>query len=70
MENVLLALELVKSYHKSTILARSAIQIDISKAFDTVQWPFLLSTLAVLGIHKFILWVEKCVFSWFLLGAS
>ena len=37
MENVLLASELVKSYHKSTVSARSAIQIDISKAFDTVQ---------------------------------
>lgn len=62
MENVLLASELVKSYHKSTVSARSAIQIDISKTFDTVQWPFLLSTLAALGIpKKFILWIEKCV---------
>ena len=62
MENVLLASELVKSYHKSTVSAISAIQIDISKAFDTVQWSFLLSTLAALGIpKKFILWVEKCV---------
>ena len=62
MENVLLASELVKSYHKSTVSARSAIQIDISKAFNTVQWPFLLSTLAALGIpENFILWVEKCV---------
>ncbi|XP_022566691.2 uncharacterized protein LOC111210528 [Brassica napus] len=42
MENVLLASELVKSYHKSSVSARCALKINISKAFDTVQWPFLL----------------------------
>lgn len=40
MENVLLASELVKNYHKSTISPRCAIKIDISKAFDSVHWPF------------------------------
>lgn len=37
MENVLLASELVKSYHKESVSARCAVKIDISKAFDTVQ---------------------------------
>ncbi|XP_010501806.1 PREDICTED: uncharacterized protein LOC104779111 [Camelina sativa] len=43
MENVLLASEIVANYHKDTVSPRSAIKIDISKAFDSVQWPFLLS---------------------------
>lgn len=34
LENVLLATELVKDYHKLSVSARSAIKLDISKAFD------------------------------------
>lgn len=40
MENVLLASELVKDYHKDTTSPRCAMKIDISKAFDSVQWSF------------------------------
>ena len=62
MENVLLASELVKSYHKLSISARCALKIDISKAFDSVQWPFLLSVLEAMGLpEKFIIWIKKCI---------
>ena len=62
MENFLLASELVKSYHKNTASARCALKIDISKAFDTVQWPFFLSTLTALGFPtEYIVWIEKCI---------
>lgn len=40
IENLLLATELVKDYHRDTMSARCAIKIDISKAFDSVQWSF------------------------------
>lgn len=62
MENALLASELAKSYHKSTVSPSSAIQIDISKAFDTVQRSFLPSTLAVLGIPENFIYGLKNVF--------
>ena len=62
MENVLLASELVKSYHKPSVSARCAVKIDISKAFDSVQWPFLLSVLEAMNLpEKFILWIKKCI---------
>ena len=62
MENVLLASELVKSYHKPSISARCALKIDISKAFDSVQCPFLLSVLEAMGLpEKFIIWIKKCI---------
>ncbi|XP_013632736.1 PREDICTED: uncharacterized protein LOC106338262 [Brassica oleracea var. oleracea] len=48
IENLLLATELVKDYHKESISRRCAIKIDISKAFDSVQWTFLFSTLKAL----------------------
>lgn len=50
MENVLLATELVKDYHRDDISPRCALQIDISKAFDYVQWSFFLNILKALGL--------------------
>lgn len=62
MENLLLATELVKDYHKSEISPRCAMKIDISKAFDSVQWPFLLATLEALGFPaKYIHWIRLCI---------
>lgn len=62
MENVLLATELVKDYHKETISPRCAMKIDISKAFDSVQWSFLINTLKALGLpERFIHWVSLCI---------
>ena len=45
LENVLLATELVKNYHKNSIGPRSVLKVDISKAFDSVKWSFILDTL-------------------------
>lgn len=62
MENVLLASELVKNYHKDSVSSRCAVKIDISKAFDSVQWSFLLFTLSALNIpKKFIHWIKLCI---------
>lgn len=40
MENLLLATEIIKDYLKENITPRCALKIDISKAFDSVQWEF------------------------------
>lgn len=62
MENVLLATELIKDYHSPTISPRAAMKIDISKAFDSVQWDFVLNTLLALGIPmKFVHWINLCI---------
>ena len=62
MENVLLATELVKDYHKENISPRCAMKIDISKAFDSVQWPFVLKTLMAMGFpESFIHWIRLCI---------
>lgn len=64
IENVFLATEIVKNYHQEDISARCAMQIDISKAFDSVQWFFLINTLTTLGFpEKFISWISLCVTS-------
>ena len=62
MENVLLASELVKNYHNDSVTERCAMKIDVSKAFDSVQWSFLLKVLAALNFpEKFITWIKKCI---------
>ncbi|XP_010473202.1 PREDICTED: uncharacterized protein LOC104752695 [Camelina sativa] len=62
LENVLLATELVKDYHKESISSRCAVKIDISKAFDSVQWPFLLHVLKAMDLPaEFIHWIELCI---------
>lgn len=62
MENVILASELVKDYHKESISPRCVMTIDISKAFDSVQWSFLVNSLKALGFpEKFIHWIKLCI---------
>ena len=62
MENVLLATELVKDYHKPDISPRCTMKIDISKAFDSVQWDFVLKSLKVMGFPEtFIHWIRLCI---------
>lgn len=62
VENLLLATEVVKDYHKEDVSPRCAMKIDIAKAFDSVHWPFLLNTLRALNIlEQFIHWIELCV---------
>lgn len=62
LENVLLATELVKDYHRDSVATRSAIKFDISKAFDTVQWSFILSIFQTLGFPEvFTRWIYACI---------
>ena len=62
MENVLLASELVKDYHKEVISPRCVMKIDISKAFDLVQWEFVLRSLEAIGVPaRFIHWIKLCI---------
>lgn len=62
MENVLLASELVKDYQKEGISPRCVMKVDISKAFDSVQWDFFFKSLEAIGLpQKFIHWIKLCI---------
>ncbi|KAG7557174.1 hypothetical protein ISN44_As11g031650 [Arabidopsis suecica] len=62
LENILLATELVKDYHKDSVAPRSAIKFDISKAFDTIHWPFILTIFRALGFpDMFTGWIFACI---------
>ncbi|KAL0444647.1 UNVERIFIED_CONTAM: LINE-1 retrotransposable element O protein [Sesamum latifolium] len=61
-DNVLLAQELLSGYNQARLLQRCTIKIDIQKAYDSVNWDFLLETLKIFKFPlQFISWVEQCV---------
>ncbi|CAN1136998.1 Transposon TX1 uncharacterized 149 kDa protein [Linum perenne] len=53
-DNVLLAREMLRSYNKSCVSPRCALKIDIMKAFDSVEWGYLLDIMAAMGIPPFL----------------
>lgn len=61
VENLLLATEIVKDYHKDEVSPRCALKIDIAKAFDSVHWSFLLNTLRAMTFPRSLCTGLSCV---------
>lgn len=58
LENVLLAMELVKDYHNTSLTPRAALKLDILKAFDSVQWRFIEATMRAMHYpDQFVSWI-------------
>ncbi|XP_074270876.1 uncharacterized protein LOC141594786 [Silene latifolia] len=66
-ENVMLTQSLVKGYTRKHITPRCMLKVDISKAFDTLQWKFIQDMLTGLNFPpRFVSWVMGCITgSWF-----
>lgn len=63
-ENVLLASELVENFHLEGTVSRGCLQIDLSKAYDNVNWEFLLNILKAMNLPpSFTNWIRVCVSS-------
>lgn len=61
-ENVTLALELVNGYHRTAGKEKCAVKFDISKAFDTIKWSFMISVLQEMGLpSQFLNWIRLCI---------
>ena len=61
-DNVLMAQELVKRYGRKTLSSRCVIKVDIQKAFDSVDWGFLMDILEVMKFPtQFIGWIKGCI---------
>ncbi|KAL0434070.1 UNVERIFIED_CONTAM: hypothetical protein Slati_2741300, partial [Sesamum latifolium] len=59
---ILLAQELFHGYNQQHLPPRCALKVDLRKAYDTVEWDFLNSTLTLFGFPaQFISWIEECV---------
>ncbi|KAK3221908.1 hypothetical protein Dsin_008933 [Dipteronia sinensis] len=61
-DNILLVQELMRNYHKNASCPRLALKMDLMKAFDMVDWGFLLETLAAFHFPpKVIIWIKACL---------
>ncbi|XP_042029874.1 uncharacterized protein LOC121776772 [Salvia splendens] len=66
-DNVLLAQEMFHELQRSTPAPNVAIKIDMAKAYDRVQWPFLLKVLKHMGFPEpWVDLIKRCIGScWF-----
>ncbi|KAK3229959.1 hypothetical protein Dsin_001840 [Dipteronia sinensis] len=61
-DNILLAQELMRNYHKDIGSARLTLKVDLMKAFDMVDWGFLLETFTAFHFApKIITWIKACL---------
>ncbi|KAL2240826.1 UNVERIFIED_CONTAM: hypothetical protein Sindi_0723800 [Sesamum indicum] len=61
-DNIMLAQELFTRYNQARLPPRCALKVDIRKAYDTVEWDFLLVVLELFGFPTtFKSWIESCV---------
>lgn len=60
-ENVLLASELVNNFNVPTTTSRGCLQVDLAKAYDNLNWQFLLNVLTAIDLPaQFICWLKEC----------
>ncbi|KAJ9564713.1 hypothetical protein OSB04_000679 [Centaurea solstitialis] len=63
-DNILLAQELMRGYHRQRGAKRCAFKVDIQKAYDMVNWSFLEQSLKYFGFHPCMIhWLMKCISS-------
>jgi hypothetical protein len=63
-ENVLLAQELVRNYHKEKGEPHCTLKIDLMKAYDSFNWEFMIHCLHCFGFPvKFLSWIKECITS-------
>lgn len=61
-ENVLLASELVSDFNNPGPTTRGCLQVDITKAYDKVEWKFIINILKAFEIpDRFIGWIVGCL---------
>lgn len=66
-DNVLLAQELVHDISRKLLSPNLALKLDMEKAYDRVQWSFLLKVMEAMGFSPpWIGLIERCISScWF-----
>ncbi|KAL0439816.1 UNVERIFIED_CONTAM: hypothetical protein Slati_2464600 [Sesamum latifolium] len=61
-DSILLAQELLAGYNQVRLPQRCTIKVDIQKAYDSVNWDFILESLKIFNFpSRFISWIEQCM---------
>ncbi|KAL2225574.1 UNVERIFIED_CONTAM: hypothetical protein Sindi_3033500, partial [Sesamum indicum] len=54
--------ELFTGYNQARLPPRCALKVDIRKAYDTVEWDFMIAVMELFGFpSNFVKWIEVCV---------
>lgn len=62
LDNVLLATKLIKGYGQKSVSPRCMIKIDLKKACDSIEWPFVEEMVHALGFpNMFVTWIMNCI---------
>lgn len=62
VENIHLVQELLKKYARKRSSPRYVLKVDLQKAFDTVDWSFLLVAMWCYGIpEQYDAWIAECI---------
>ncbi|CAA7030815.1 unnamed protein product [Microthlaspi erraticum] len=62
VDNVLLATEMVQGFQNSNITKRGLLKVDLRKAFDCVNWDFILHILLTADFPPlFVNWISQCL---------
>ncbi|KAL2251988.1 UNVERIFIED_CONTAM: Retrovirus-related Pol polyprotein from type-1 retrotransposable element R2 [Sesamum indicum] len=61
-DNIMLAQELFTGYNQIRLPPRCALKVDIRKAYDTVEWDFLVAVLQFFNFPTILIrWIEECI---------
>lgn len=61
-DNILLAQEIFRNYHRNSGTPRCGIKVDIKKAYDHVRGDILFMVLEVVGFPlRFVRWIEEYI---------
>ncbi|KAL2235482.1 UNVERIFIED_CONTAM: hypothetical protein Sindi_1280400 [Sesamum indicum] len=56
------AFELFTGYNQARLPPRCALKVDIRKAYDTIEWDFMIAVMELFGFPStFLKWIEACV---------
>ncbi|XP_019246459.1 PREDICTED: uncharacterized protein LOC109226111 [Nicotiana attenuata] len=62
INNTILSHELVKGYGRKGVSPNCMMKLDMQKAYDSLEWPFLEQVLYALAFpEKFVKWIMTCV---------
>ncbi|KAL0455435.1 UNVERIFIED_CONTAM: Retrovirus-related Pol polyprotein from type-2 retrotransposable element R2DM [Sesamum latifolium] len=60
--NILLAQEIFSGYNRQNFPPCCALKVDLRKAYDTLEWDFVLASLKSFGFpSRMIAWIEECI---------
>lgn len=61
-DNSVLSHELIKGYERKNISPRCMLKINLQKAYDSVEWPFIKYLMLEMGFpFKFVKWIMACI---------